>query len=175
MLNKKEQDFIWNLYSNNRQRMYHLAIHIMGDRVSAEDMIQSTILKLMDKANMLMSRAEPQQIAYLMTTLKYTAFREKKESRSRPVLVNEEYLSQLPDTKNNPETLAVQESEYNELLQHVYSLEETDQDILVLFYYGGFSYHEIAEIVHISAGNVGVRKHRSIEQLKMLYQGKGDS
>lgn len=67
------------------------------------------------------------------------------------------------------ETSVEQSINYRNLLDALQKLNEIDRSVILL-YMEDYSYEEIAEIVGISVSNVGVRIHRSKEQLKKLLK-----
>jgi RNA polymerase sigma-70 factor (ECF subfamily) len=75
---------------------------------------------------------------------------------------------------SNPENIALMQAERRELLENVFKLSVPLREILILFYYHGFSEKEITDILKIPAGTVRSRLYRSKETLKYQLNNGGN-
>jgi len=77
---------------------------------------------------------------------------------------DEDQLKQ--ESKNDPEIEIRLQEEKQELLNAVLELSISLREVLILFYYHGYSEKEIVNILKIPAGTVRSRLYRSKENLK---------
>ncbi len=82
-------------------------------------------------------------------------------------------LDKVPDLvsgDDSPEVRVVREARVQRILNAAASLRKGDQDILSMRYGSGFSNHEIAEALGLSANAVAVRLHRALARLKLAIE-----
>lgn len=79
---ESDREFMADLFLNYQWLMYRTIEQIVQDHWIAEDVAQSTLVKLIDKIDKLKSLDEPHRINYIITACKHAALNELR-SRSR--------------------------------------------------------------------------------------------
>lgn len=92
-------------------------------------------------------------------------------ARRRPIISLEDAQIEPVDPDPSPEARVSDEQQRQRLVHAVHGLPVIHREVLVLFL-EGMDYREIAEIVGISASNVGVRLNRARQRLKTLLEDR---
>ncbi len=141
------------LIEENENRLYRAALAILGDPQEAEDAVQDTFVRYLEKA----PRELENPGAWLMKVLT-NGCKSRLRLRWRRVIP-------LPETLPAPNSLP-ERLELTEL----FSLPPEERAVLHLFYYEGYSTGEIAKIVGCRPGTVRSRLSRARQRLKTLLQ-----
>ncbi len=131
-------------------RLYRAALAILGHRQEAEDAVQDTFLKFLEKA----PKALENQGAWLMRVLVNGC-----KSRLR---LKWRQVGELP------EDLPAASAEEREELTELYSLPPEERAAVHLFYYEGYSTEEIARMMGCQPGTVRSRLSRARARLMAL-------
>lgn len=138
------------LITENENRLYRAALAILGDPQEAEDAVQDTFVKYLEKA--------PADLEYpgawLMRVL-------VNGCKSRLRLAWRQ-VTELPDTLPAPSP------EEKEELEELWSLPPEERCAIHLFYYEGYSTEEIAAMTGVAPGTVRSRLSRARERLRKL-------
>lgn len=141
------------LVAQNENKLYRAALAILGHPQEAEDAVQDTFLRYLEKA--------PAQLenpgGWLMRVL-------VNNCKSRLRLKWRQVLP-LPDA------LATQGPEERSELEELWQLSPADRTVLHLFYYEGWSAQEIASMTGLRPGAVRSRLSRARQRLKTLLEG----
>lgn len=141
------------LVAQNENKLYRAALAILGHPQEAEDAVQDTFLRYLEKA--------PAQLenpgGWLMRVL-------VNNCKSRLRLKWRQVLP-LPDA------LATQGPEERSELEELWRLSPADRTVLHLFYYEGWSAREIASMTGLRPGAVRSRLSRARQRLKTLLEG----
>lgn len=141
------------LVEENENRLYRAALAILGDPQEAEDAVQDTFVRYLEKV----PRELENPGAWLMKVLT-NGCKSRLRLRWRRVIP-------LPETLPAPNSLP-ERLELTEL----FSLPPEERAVLHLFYYEGYSTGEIAKIVGCRPGTVRSRLSRARQRLKTLLQ-----
>ena len=131
------------LVKENEDRLYRAALAILGDAQEAEDAVQDTFLKFLEKA--------PAELDSPPAWLR-AAWRR----RSVPLW----------------ESLPAPEPEERQELEEIFSLPPADRAVIHLFYYEGLSTGEIARLTGQAEGTVRSRLSRARSRLRRLLEGE---
>lgn len=142
------------LVTDNETRLYRAALAILGDPQEAEDAVQDTFLKFLEKAPADL-QSPP---AWLMRVLVNGC-----KSRLR---LRWKQTAPLPDTLPAPGPEERQE------VEELFALPPEDRAVIHLFYYEGYSTDEIAAMLGQRPGTVRSRLHRARQKLKQLMEAK---
>lgn len=89
-------------------------------------------------------------------------FRSKKNQE--PISIDN-LTNELKDDHDSKKT-ANQAIENQQIMEAINTLPETKKEIIMLRYFAGYTYEEIAEITNETANNTRVKLHRTLEELK---------
>lgn len=137
-----------------QQSMYRLALGILKNELDAEDAISETIVKAYEHLTSL--RKEDKFKSWIMTILVNVA---------KNMLSRNGRIQLVDDITVFGE--AVEENQ-NDIWGCVMELGEEHRQIIILFYYDGFSTKEIARILKVPEGTVKSRLSRARQNLKEI-------
>jgi len=150
--NKEELPFEILLKEISKKLMGYSMVLVKNNEDDAWDLIQVTILKLLEKKEVFMK--SDYKIAFAKTVLK-NSFIDKYRKDRRMVSVESNSIQLIEQGK-------LEESrEFEEMLTFLESMDEEDQTILAMLALG-HSYQEIQEVLGpISIGNLRVKANRA--------------
>lgn len=133
---ESDRAFMESLYHNYRRLMYKTIKRIIDDPWSAEDLMQSVLVKLIDKLALLRSKEEQQVVSYIVSACRNTAYnyvRDHKKERETPY---EEYLVDANSEQNGHrmEFALIREEEMDCLARVWPKLDEKSRHILEGYY-----------------------------------------
>ena len=146
------------LVKENEDRLYRAALAILGDAQEAEDAVQDTFLKFLEKAPAELDSPP----AWLMRVL-VNGCRDRLRAawRRRSVPLWESLPAPEPE-----------EREERQELEEIFSLPPADWAVIHLFYYEGLSTGEIARLTGQAEGTVRSRLSRARSRLRRLLEGE---
>ena len=139
------------LVTENENRLYRAALAILGDRQEAEDAVQDSFVKFLEKAPAELENPG----AWLMRVL-------VNGCKSRLRLAWRQ-VAPLPDTLPAPESPGQREE-----LEELWQLPPEERAAVHLFYYEGYTTEEIARMVGVAPGTVRSRLSRARGRLRKL-------
>jgi RNA polymerase sigma-70 factor (sigma-E family) len=147
-----------DLYRTHRMQMVRLAILLVDDLASAEDVVQEAFAGLYRNWGGLRDRNAA--IGYLRTAVvngSRSMLRRRRTARA--------YVPPDPGTARSAESLAMLSSEHQAVVSALGDLAPRQREVLVLRYYGGLSEAEIAETTGLSKGTVKSTASRAVAKL----------
>lgn len=169
-----DRAFMTDLYMNYRQLLYKEILQITHNRWDAEDLMQSLLVKLIDRLETLRRLSEPQLVAYIYTAARHTAFNHCRDDKSSLFAdIEPEETASSYDT----EDFIIKKEQMFNLLSVWDSLDESTKYLLSARYILNKSGKEIAEELQIPPNNVRmaiVRAKRKARRAIMEREGKTD-
>jgi RNA polymerase sigma-70 factor (ECF subfamily) len=160
----------------NRKRVYSVALRMLGNRTDAEDITQETLARAWSGRNGYdPTRPFSTWIVRIVTNLCIDQLRRR---RSRPSVSldaplngepDSERAFELPDLSHNPERLLLSNVLDEKLQEGIESL-PAGYDRCVLLMGEGYSYEEIAAMLHCPLGTVRSRIHRARAHLRRVME-----
>lgn len=147
-----------DLYRTHRMQMVRLAILLVDDLASAEDVVQEAFAGLYRNWNGLRDRNAA--IGYLRTAVvngSRSMLRRRRTARA--------YVPPDPGTARSAESLAMLSTEHQAVVTALGDLAPRQREVLVLRYYGGLSEAEIAAATGLSKGTVKSTASRAVAKL----------
>jgi len=147
-----------DLYRSHRMGMVRLAILLVDDIASAEDVVQEAFAGLYKQWGSL--RDTGAAIGYLRTAVvnaSRSMLRRRRTARA--------YVVPDPGTARSAESLAIMSAEHRAVVEAMSALAPRQREVLVLRYYGGLSEAEIAEATGLSKGTVKSTASRAVAKL----------
>lgn len=154
------------LIERYNSRLIKTVLLITGSMAAAQDLVQETFVRLLRHGS---RHREGNLGAYLSTIAYRLALKEKERTRRN------RSADGLILTNPAPSPLeAVLKKERDRLLARaIQSLEEHHRDTLVLRFYGGHNYNEIARILSLPIGTVKSRIFYAVKECRRLLREKG--
>jgi RNA polymerase sigma-70 factor, ECF subfamily len=169
---KGEQQALLALYDRHASHVYAVALRILGDAMSAEEVTQDVFLKLWSRArSYLTSRGA--FATWLLTIARNAALDRLRLERRRPVISDDaepdEVWQDIPDESSNSE-----EARWRSLYFAVQALPPEQRQVIELAYYQGLSHSQIAEHLGWPVGTVKTRLRMGMEQLRLRWLADED-
>lgn len=150
-----------DLYRQHRMRFVRLAILLVDDAATAEDVVQEAFAGLHRHWGGLRDAAAA--IGYLRTAVvngSRSVLRRRKTAR--------DYTPPHSVNARSAESLAMLDAEHQAVVNALAQLPDRQREVLVLRYYGGLSEAEIAEATGISKGTVKSTASRGLDALQRV-------
>src|SRR4051812_20175799 len=147
-----------DLYRTHRIQMVQLAILLVDDLASAEDVVQEAFAGLYRNWGGLRDRSAA--IGYLRTAVingSRSMLRRRRTARA--------YVPPHSADARSAESMAMLTAEHQSVISALEQLAPRQREILVLRYYGGLSEAEIAETTGLSTGTVKSTASRAVAKL----------
>ncbi|RIJ78088.1 SigE family RNA polymerase sigma factor [Nakamurella silvestris] len=154
-----------DIYRSHRMSMVRLAILLVDDIASAEDVVQDAFTGLYRNWSGL--RDTRAAIGYLRTAVvngSRSMLRRRRTARA--------YVPPHTADARSAESMAMMTAEHRAVAAALADLAPRQREILVLRYYGGLSEAEIAETTGLSAGTVKSTASRAVAKLGQLVKEK---
>jgi RNA polymerase sigma-70 factor (sigma-E family) len=155
-----------DLYRQHRMRFVRLAILLVDDAATAEDVVQEAFAGLHRHWGGLRDSAAA--LGYLRTAVvngSRSVLRRRKTARG--------YTPPHNVNARSAESLAMLTAEHQAVVRALAHLPDRQREVLVLRYYGGLSEAEIAEATGISKGTVKSTASRALDALQRVLAGTG--
>lgn len=153
-----------DLYQQHRMRLVRLAILLVDDAATAEDVVQEAFTGLHRNWGKL--RDSRAAVGYLRTAVvngSRSVLRRRKTAR--------EYVPPHGISDRSAESLAMLSTEHQAVVDALAQLPARQREVLVLRYYGGLSEAEIAEATGISKGTVKSTASRALQAMQRVMHG----
>lgn len=150
-----------DLYREHRMRFVRLAILLVDDPATAEDVVQEAFTGLHRHWSRL--RDENAALGYLRTAVvngSRSVLRRRRTAR--------EYTPPHTADARSAESLAMLSAEHQAVVSALGQLPRRQREVLVLRYYGGLSEAEIADATGISRGTVKSTASRGLDAISKI-------
>lgn len=162
-----EQQALLHLYDRYSGRVYALALRMLGDSMTAEEVTQDVFLKLWSRARSYLS-SRGSFAPWLLTIARNTALDRLRLERRRPTLADDDEPEETwQDIADEQSTL--EEARWRSLHFAVQALPLEQRQVIELAYYQGLSHSQIAEYLGWPVGTVKTRLRLGMEQLRQHW------
>ncbi|WP_371999679.1 sigma-70 family RNA polymerase sigma factor (plasmid) [Tistrella mobilis] len=144
---------ISRLYGHERDRLRAIARRILGDPVTAEDLVQQAFVNLLGRS----AHADPPPVsqAYITAAVRHLTLNHLRNTKRRgEVALDDVALAAIPAPVASPEDTVIHRAELRRLLKAIEALPRRRRQVFVLSRLAGLSYMEIAERMGISRNTV---------------------
>ena len=141
------------------------ATRITGDRERARDVVQETFVQLQRSKR---EQVDPAPAKWLFTVCRNRALNVCRKER-RLTFLDDEILSAREVSDPGPAEQLEQKEAGGFLLRILETLPPRQQEVLQLKFQNDLSYHDIGEIMNLSANHVGVLIHTALKTLRQRY------
>lgn len=164
-----------NLFQRHRNRIYTVALGIVGNPTDAKDVVQETYLKAYLKLPRL--NKDGAVAAYLCRTASNAAIDVIRSRRTSTSMTADDdgYLLPLPSTDPEPGAILEKQLTHRALMDAVLELPDEHRLVIVLHHLEGQPVDQIAKRLRIPVGTVKSRLGRAREVLRRRMIAKGES
>lgn len=161
--NDNDREFIERIFVSYQRLMYHEIFEIVGDSWLTEDILQTTIVSLINHISTLRELSSKKLVNYIISASKNTAISQvRRSSRSRETFVDDWWdMAQEANTKENPEFFILHREEMNCLAKIWVELDERSKYLLSGRYILHKSYTELGKELNIKPESVRMAVSRA--------------
>ncbi len=155
------------LFERYHKPLFGFLYHSTGQRATSEDLVQTVFYRMLKYRHTFTESGEFRTWMYYLAR-NVLIDDAKKNNR----LVYHENFTELSDKNLSESSFEknFEKNEANEILQKsLTKLSLEHREVLVLSRFQELSYQEIAEILHTTEGNIKVKVHRAMKELKSIY------
>ncbi len=161
------------LYDRHARLVFSLALHVVGDQATAEEIVQDVFYRAWQNAATY--RPEQAKVTTWMTSItRYRAIDVLRQRGARPQQVDVSWAEAAPDglatASEEPEEAAALAIEQQRVRAAVATLPADQQEALALAFFQGLSHAEIAERLHQPLGTVKTRIRLAMHKLRELLR-----
>ena len=164
---ENDRSLIESLYTDYYVLMLHKAQSMVRDRHAAEDVVESVMLRLIDRIELLRGCNRASVRSYLVTCVRNEAIdRMRREQKTQSLDDAEERLGKLPDEKPQLDTGLIREEQIQAVIKALEALDDRERLALRMKYYDRMTEAEIARLFGMSRSgirNVIDRARRHVE------------
>jgi RNA polymerase sigma-70 factor (sigma-E family) len=156
------------LYEAHWRGLVRLAVLLVDDIASAEDVVQDAFVSLHRRVDDL--RDPDAALGYLrasVVNLSRSVLRRRQVARKHLKVAE-------PESTASADHDVLLRDEHRETLAAVHALPQRQREVLILRYWSGLSEREIAQTLGISAGSVKSAASRGMASLHRVLGGTGD-
>ena len=149
------------------QRIYRFLIHLTRDVHEAEDLTQETFAAAWEKIAAFRGGAT---LATWLHRIAYTRFIDARRAKQRAARL----LERLPGAEgpSDPLEIMTADDEAQRLYRVLHRLDVPTRTLLVLHYFQGLSYPEMADVLEEPTGTVKWRTSEALTRLRALLNDK---
>lgn len=143
---ENDRDFMERLYQQYHRLMYHTIYQLINDSWLADDILQITLIKLIDNIPTLRSLTETKRINYIISAVRNSTFTQIKKNKSHPEIDIDEWAAKnTPTAEDNPELLIIHKEEIQTFCVIWPMLDKKSQILLEGRFILGKSYETLAD------------------------------
>jgi RNA polymerase sigma-70 factor (ECF subfamily) len=154
------------------QGVYRFLLHLTRDVALAEDLTQETFITVWEKIGSFAGRSS---IATWLHRIAYGKFVDARRRARRGAEVHDLVCQQSPSAAW---TTPLDEVIADDLTRHLYAvlhrLEPRDQALLILHYFQGLSYRDLAAVFDEPANTLKWRVRTALARLRALFTGEAN-
>lgn len=166
LVERGDADAFEVIYDRHSRVAFSLAFRLLGDRQSAEDLVQDAFLAVWRGASGYAS-ARGSVRTWLLSILHNRGVDRLRTlgAMSRRQEALEQVELRRPD-EPDAATLGIEQAVAGTVRQELGSLPADQHEVLKLAYYGGFTHNEIAEMLSLPLGTVKSRMRLGLDRLR---------
>ena len=166
---KGDGDAFSQLYEEHFDRIYRYIYLKVGNRAEAEDLTQEVFVKALEAIGSYKWRNLPFASWLFRIARNQVIDYSRKESKAEKVALEGDIAS---FDERNPEVIAEQEFELEELINNVKKLSPAQREVISLRFGSGLSVAEVAKALGKSTGTVKALQYNGIVALRKTMVGR---
>lgn len=173
-LNNGDERAAGELYHAYHERVYRLAYALLGDTADAEEVMQDTMVYALTRIRLY----DPQRASFTtwLHTITVSRCRDRKRRKHLPKVPLGDRMGSQSDLANSgsgPEAMTIVRESQNEVWQALEQLSPKLREAIVLRYWSGYTYQEMAQILRCPLPTAQSRVRLAYEQLRKALAPAG--
>ncbi|BCX05242.1 MAG: DNA-directed RNA polymerase sigma-70 factor [Candidatus Roseilinea sp.] len=171
---RSDRDAFEQLYDRYAAKAFGLAIRLVGDRATAEDVVQEAFWRVWRSAK----SYDPNRAgvsAWVLAIVHHCAVDELRRQRSRGATVEldapESETQPLPDPSADTQDQVWANVQSEQVQAALAGLPEAQRAVIEMAYFGGYTRQEIAQRLNEPLGTIHTRARLGLIKLKALLAG----
>jgi RNA polymerase sigma-70 factor (ECF subfamily) len=152
------------LYDRHHRGLFNFLLRFLGDRPSAEDLLQESFLRVFTSRDAYRPTAAFR--TWLFTIARNLVIDHLRKRKRETMLEAEEALETVADPGAGPAGYAEAHELIERLDEAVLRLPPSEREVLLLSRFAGLTHAEIADVTGASSGAVRVALHRALRRLR---------
>jgi RNA polymerase sigma-70 factor (ECF subfamily) len=172
LVSKNESWALAEIYNRYARLVFSLALKILNDRATAEEVVQEVFVKVWRRARDY--RAERGKFSSWLTGITHHhAIDELRRRRVRPAASGDENAAaEVPDDGPTPIDRAVQSLEHRRIVEALGVIPVEQRRAIEMAYFEGLTQQEIADKLGEPLGTIKTRMRLGMQKLKTLLEEK---
>lgn len=172
--NDEDREFMTALFINYQRLLYSEIYKILRDPWNTEDVLQATLVKLIDKIPELREKEPPRLVNYIITAARNTAYNFLRAQKKAPALLFEDYIEEAEKTteRRQMEVAFITKESLDELVRLWPQLDSRSRFLLEGKYILGKSNEALAEELSIKPASVRMALARARQCAYQLLSDK---
>jgi RNA polymerase sigma-70 factor (ECF subfamily) len=168
----RDEDAFRILVEMHQSKVYHLLLGMVRDEDQAQELTQETFVKAWK--GLLSFRGDSTVWTWLYRIAYHTALDYlRKKKRQADLVFIEDNCGELPDgAENEPLSIVIKQDKEEDLHQALTQLSFSQRAVLILYYFQGLSYREIAAVTRRPLGTIRADLHRGKGKLRKMITKK---
>lgn len=157
------------LYAAHRDNAFRLAYGLLGNAEDAEEAAQDALTYAL--VNIQRYAPERSSFATWLYTITVSRCRDRQRRKRLPSFSLSEWLSRgqdIPDAALGPEAALIETERHDALLQAIQKLSPPLREALILRYWAGYTFQEIADIMDCPLPTAQSRVRLAYQQLRAV-------
>jgi RNA polymerase sigma-70 factor (ECF subfamily) len=153
-----------DLVRQHQRDLINFHYRFVGNKAEAEDLAQETFLKAYLKFDTVKDQSKLK--SWLMAIARNVVIDSYRKNKDKPLIIDSTLAEQLSAEATLTANDSLSDSSVKQELERcLEQLGREDRAIVKLLYYEGFSYQEIAELLHMNQNTLKSRLHRARQSL----------
>jgi RNA polymerase sigma-70 factor (ECF subfamily) len=174
---RDDQDALGQLYDRYSRLVFSLALNMVGDRATAEEVTLDVFARIWEKGDTY--RPERAQVSTWLTSItRHRSIDVLRRRGSRPEHHSMGWAEVSPDAMpsvDGPEEAADLALQRQRVWAAIADLSPDQQQVLALAYFNGYTHREIAEILNQPLGTVKTRIRLAMQKLREMLREEQNS
>lgn len=169
-----DRNAFMELYHRYASLVYSMALRVVGDSQTAEEVTQDVFMKVWQKGA-LYDANRGRFSSWLLSVTRFTAIDRLRYEKRRPAADAAPRETILPHELHRMGTDPARWEQGQELRLLIEHLPPEQREVVELAYFGGLTHRELAEHLNIPLGTVKSRLRLGLNKLRAMWFGKEEN
>ncbi len=169
VLNDEQRALVERLFREYRVRFQRISFNIVKSEETAEDVVSTAFVKIMDNIEKVSELSCPQMTAFCVTIVKNASI--DAQRRSRKIVHIDHWDNILDEDTDDIADECIRNADVDRLAELIDRLDADERRLVYLRYAEQMGYKEIGQLLNISEAAAKKRGQRLVRKLRKLYDG----